>query len=87
VFDPFRQADGKITREHGGLGLGLAIVKYLAELRGGSVAATSAGQGRGATFVVTLPLAAQHTVKLEIATPQPDVADLTGTAVLVVDER
>lgn len=57
VFDPFRQADGAITREHGGLGLGLAIVKYLAELHGGSVTATSAGEGHGSTFAVTLPLA------------------------------
>ncbi|MEA2326302.1 MAG: hypothetical protein QOE68_1261, partial [Thermoanaerobaculia bacterium] len=61
VFDPFRQADGAITREHGGLGLGLAIVKYLAELHGGSVTASSAGEGHGATFVVTLPLAIQRT--------------------------
>jgi signal transduction histidine kinase len=57
VFDAFRQADGASTREHGGLGLGLAIVKYLAELHGGSVTASSEGEGRGATFVVTLPLA------------------------------
>ena len=56
VFEPFRQADGAITREHGGLGLGLAIVKYLAELHGGTVTASSAGEGQGATFVVTLPL-------------------------------
>jgi PAS domain S-box-containing protein len=60
VFDPFRQADGAITREHGGLGLGLAIVKYLAELHGGSVIASSAGPGHGSTFIVTLPLAAHR---------------------------
>ena len=55
VFDRFRQADGTMTREHGGLGLGLAIVKDLTELHGGAVSATSPGKGRGARFSVRLP--------------------------------
>jgi signal transduction histidine kinase/ActR/RegA family two-component response regulator len=56
VFDRFAQADGSITRRHGGLGLGLAIVRELVALHGGSVRASSAGRGKGATFVVELPL-------------------------------
>src|SRR5262249_41100405 len=32
VFDRFRQADGSVTRHHGGLGLGLAIARDLIEL-------------------------------------------------------
>jgi len=56
VFDYFRQADSSITRKFGGLGLGLAIVRHLAELHGGSVKADSQGEGKGATFSVTLPL-------------------------------
>jgi signal transduction histidine kinase/CheY-like chemotaxis protein len=84
VFDAFRQADGAVTREHGGLGLGLAIVKYLAELHGGSVTATSAGEGHGSTFTVTLPLAMQRT-KAEPALTD-DAADITGIAVLVIDD-
>ena len=55
VFDRFRQADGSATRRHGGLGLGMAIVRYLVELHGGTVAADSPGEGRGATFTITLP--------------------------------
>jgi signal transduction histidine kinase len=85
VFDPFRQADGAITREHGGLGLGLAIVKYLAELHGGSVTATSAGEGHGSTFIVTLPLATQRTANAE-QEPAEDVANISGIAVLVIDD-
>jgi signal transduction histidine kinase len=56
VFEHFRQCDATATRTHGGLGLGLAIVRHLVELHGGTVRASSAGEGHGATFLVTLPL-------------------------------
>ena len=59
VFDRFRQADGTCTRLHGGLGLGLAIARHLVELHGGTITATSPGEGRGATFTVRLPPAAR----------------------------
>jgi signal transduction histidine kinase len=57
VFERFRQGDSSTTRTHGGLGLGLALVRHLVEMHGGAVTATSAGRDKGATFVVTLPLA------------------------------
>ena len=56
VFDRFHQADRSITRRFGGLGLGLAIVRHLVELHGGQVEAASEGEGKGATFTVTLPV-------------------------------
>lgn len=56
VFDRFRQADSSTTRPHGGLGLGLAIVRHLVELHGGTVCVSSPGIGKGATFIVNLPL-------------------------------
>ena len=73
LFDRFRQGDAKTTRAHGGLGLGLAIVKQLVEMHGGSVTASSAGEGRGATFVVTLPLSADS------APPDAATAHTPGT--------
>jgi PAS domain S-box-containing protein len=64
VFQPFRQQDATATRTHGGLGLGLAIVKHLVELHGGSIEARSDGVGKGATFVVRLPVAPLRSASL-----------------------
>ncbi|MBI5629596.1 MAG: PAS domain S-box protein [Elusimicrobia bacterium] len=56
IFEPFRQAESSLTREHRGLGIGLSIVKHLVELHKGSIEAASPGRGGGATFTVKLPL-------------------------------
>jgi signal transduction histidine kinase len=57
VFDMFRQAERAGSRTYGGLGLGLSIVRRLVELHGGTVSASSPGEGRGATFTVQVPCA------------------------------
>jgi signal transduction histidine kinase len=55
VFDRFYRVDRGRDRSHGGSGIGLAIVKALVEEHGGTVTASSAGPGHGATFTITLP--------------------------------
>ncbi|MDD3654477.1 MAG: response regulator [Desulfotomaculaceae bacterium] len=56
LFQPFMQAHTNPDRSRSGLGLGLALSKGLIELHGGSVSAYSAGIGKGAEFVICLPL-------------------------------
>lgn len=68
VFQPFRQQDATATRAHGGLGLGLAIVKHLVELHGGRIEAHSDGEGKGATFVVRLPVSPLRSASLPAST-------------------
>jgi signal transduction histidine kinase len=62
IFDMFVQE--RVTPDGGGgLGLGLGLVKRLIELHGGTVRAASAGQGKGATFEIRLPLVDQATLE------------------------
>jgi len=96
VFERFRQGDASMTRRHGGLGLGLAIVKHLVEQHGGTVRVDSAGEGKGASFTIELPLAKQQPAAAARAraamilptpaTPEMTVLDLSGVNVLVVDD-
>ena len=88
IFDRFRQGDSTTTRPHGGLGLGLALVRHLVDLHGGRVRAASEGPGRGATFVVELPVAilgpeAGTTLETSAAT---GALPLQNVRVLLVDD-
>lgn len=55
IFEPFRQVDGSMTRQHGGAGLGLSIVKQLTELMNGQITLESE-EGQGSIFTIQLPL-------------------------------
>jgi CheY-like chemotaxis protein len=93
VFDRFRQQDPATTRKYGGLGLGLSIVRHLVELHGGTVMATSDGEGKGATFTVRVPVAPARGDQAAAVPLQSSLSDagelpvLTGVRVLVVDNE
>jgi PAS domain S-box-containing protein len=93
IFDPFRQEDATSSRARGGLGLGLAIARRLVELHGGQIAVRSEGEGRGATFMVTLPLGAVAATASTSVTndnaprQMPKQHNLKGIHVLVVDDH
>ena len=92
VFDRFRQGDSSTTRGAGGLGLGLTLVREIVALHGGTVAASSEGEDRGSTFVITLPTAPPdaETVAADKAArraSEPRPEQLIGLSILVVDDE
>ena len=54
IFDMYVQADRTLDRAQGGLGIGLPLVRRLVELHGGTIVASSAGEGQGTTFTLRL---------------------------------
>jgi two-component system, sensor histidine kinase len=85
VFEMFTQGEPS-RRSRDGLGIGLTLVRSLVRMHGGEVEASSAGRGRGAEFVVRLPM---------VESPAQHRAPRTATAaaeplrqrVLVVDDN
>ncbi len=95
VFENFRQSDSSASRRYGGLGIGLSIAKHLVELHGGTITALSDGPGKGATFVISVPVSPIVSTTLgitKVPAARPPVVDenrpeeLAGVSVLVVDD-
>ncbi|MBR8210623.1 PAS domain-containing protein [Burkholderia cenocepacia] len=87
LFDRFMQSDITRTRNYGGLGLGLSIVKHLVSAHGGTVTASSEGEGRGTRLTVRLPLMLETVVERDIVVPASGgSARMDGLSVLLVDD-
>jgi two-component system CheB/CheR fusion protein len=84
LFQPFTQAEATLDRSTGGLGLGLALVKGLVLMHGGDVRAHSDGPGRGAEFVVELPLEA---ASADQASPTAVGAKQSRRRVLIIEDN
>jgi CheY-like chemotaxis protein len=70
IFDMYAQADRTLDRAQGGLGIGLTLVRRLVELHGGTIVASSEGEGRGSTFTVRLKQVAAGTSPVPSAPPE-----------------
>ena len=81
IFEPFVQS-GR-TRSQG-LGIGLALVRELALKHGGAVRARSAGAGRGAEFVLSLPLGQRAAEPVARASGR---RSSTGLSVLIIEDH
>ena len=84
IFHMFVQGEQDSARTQGGLGLGLSLVQQLVTLHGGEVSAYSGGLGKGAEFIVRLPL-----VKAPVEEVPASVDALIAhtRCVLVVDDN
>jgi signal transduction histidine kinase/CheY-like chemotaxis protein len=83
LFQPFAQADESMDRSKGGLGLGLALVKGLVALHGGEISVHSQGLGKGAEFIVRLPLDGV----LDVKTPTPVDSSRRIRRVLIIEDQ
>ena len=84
VFDLFIQGPRSLARSEGGLGIGLNVVRNLVGMHGGTVTADSAGEGRGSTFTVRLPLSGALAEVAEIASG-PSTAEGASRILLIED--
>jgi PAS domain S-box-containing protein len=87
IFERFRQADSSRTRSYGGLGLGLALANNFITAQGGTVSAASEGEGKGSTFVITLPRAMSAETDAESARQLVDEKKSAGLRVLIVEDE
>jgi PAS domain S-box-containing protein len=87
IFEMFSQVERSLERSQGGLGIGLTLVKRLVEMHGGRIEARSDGLGKGAEFIVRLPVV--------VGASEPPAADegdgeevpKSSLRILVVDDN
>ena len=88
IFDLFVQGEQPLDRNAGGLGLGLAIVKSMVQMHGGTVDASSDGEGCGSTFSVRLPIAHGTVFDEPVHCPATELRRASsGGRILIVDDN
>lgn len=84
VFNLFVQQEQSLDRAHGGLGIGLALAKSLVTMHGGAISASSAGRGKGSSFMVSLPRAQPPTIAQIDSPTMPTEGDIPARLTLMV---
>ncbi len=87
LFRPFQQGGESVTRRYGGLGLGLSICRGIIEMHQGTIRAQSAGEGKGATFSVELPVHATCPVTEEPPAEVQAPSAKNSQRILLVDDH
>jgi len=83
IFDEFRQVEGTVLGDKGGVGLGLSISKKLVELLKGKIRVESE-YGVGSKFIFSLPL--QVLPAKPVVTTIPKTAEVTRPLVLTIED-
>jgi PAS domain S-box-containing protein len=87
LFQMYSQAEHALERSQGGLGIGLTLVKRLVEMHEGKVEARSDGLGKGAEFVVRLPVATEAAAAVPVGEKDHPAALKSSLRILIVDDN
>jgi signal transduction histidine kinase len=86
AFDMFSQVRNSAVAG-GGLGIGLSLARRLAELHGGTLHASSEGEGRGSTFLLTLRHACPRPTVSRARVDAPALIGSGKLAIVVIEDN
>ncbi len=78
LFGRFQRLSAKPTAGESSTGLGLSIVKRIVDLHGGRITVESAGPGKGATFIMTLPVDMSQAQHIVVVDDEPPAREMVG---------
>lgn len=87
IFEPFSQEHSDSRSVYNGTGLGMTIVKGLVDKMGGSIEVSSE-EGKGSTFVITIPFdIAPEDEVIAAETPVEESDDINGLKLLLAEDN